>query len=260
MQFFTARMAFCNQCGRALAESEKVCQHCLDKEHPPRTITGEDSNWLFDDAAQAPSCGKATASMILGFFFFLLPCAFLAVVMGHMSLGEIRKSAGKLAGAGRAKPGLILGYLGIILLPVFLIGGAITIPALLRARIGANEASAVAFVRRLNTAEFERFRARPDQGYTCDFRDLEEFGIPEGRIPSMTLNVKKDGYIFMLEGCKGQAWSGAKPTTSYAIAAAPIAVNTSGVRLFCSDQSGVIKSDIVSQSVEKCLTDGTPLD
>jgi type IV pilus assembly protein PilA len=253
-------MAFCTQCGRSVPEAGSVCPDCLKQQHPPSTIAGQEAHWLFDDAPKPHTSGKATASMILGFFFFFLPCAFLAIVLGHMSLGDIKKSAGKLAGHGRAKAGLVLGYTGIVLLPVFLIGVAIVIPALMRARISANEASAVAFLRRLNTAEFRYSQAKPDHGFTCDFRDLEEFGVPEGRIPGMTLSVQKDGYTFMLEGCKGRTWNETRPTTSYAIAAAPISVNTSGTRLFCSDQTAVVKFGEVRKSIEQCLEEGTPLE
>jgi uncharacterized protein DUF4190 len=253
-------MAFCAKCGRAVAASETICADCLAQEPTPSTSTGQEAHWLFDDAPKAAVSAKATASMILGFFFFVLPCAFLAIVLGHMSIGDIKKSAGKLAGQGRAKAGLVLGYAGIVLFPVILIGVAIAIPALKRARISANEASAVAFVRRLNTAEFQYSRAKPKYGFSCSFRDLEEFGIPEGRLPAMTLHLQKDGYVFMLEGCEGRSSNEPEPAMSYTIAAAPVEPGASGMRLFCSDQSAVIKFGEANKSIEHCLSEGTELE
>jgi len=46
-----------------------------------------------------------------------------------------------------------MGYMGMAIIPVLIIA-AIATPSLLRARIAANEASAVASIRRLNIAEF----------------------------------------------------------------------------------------------------------
>ena len=49
--------------------------------------------------------------------------------------------------------GLVLGYLEIAFIPIVRVLAAIAIPNLLRARIAANEASAVAAVRALNVVE-----------------------------------------------------------------------------------------------------------
>lgn len=61
-----------------------------------------------------PTSGKATASMWLGILSFPLSlCTFgvlsiLAVILGHLALGEIRRTG--VSGHGRALTGLILGY------------------------------------------------------------------------------------------------------------------------------------------------------
>ncbi len=75
-----------------------------------------------------PSSGKATASLILGIFAFLLSWLLiggllgaLAAILGHLALFDIRRSAGRLAGQGSAIAGLILGYVGLgLALLVFL--------------------------------------------------------------------------------------------------------------------------------------------
>jgi len=64
---------------------------------------------------------------ICGFLFpFLLSIA--AIILGHLSLSEIKKSAGRVTGQGLAIAGLVLGYLGIVTIPVILIIAAIAIP------------------------------------------------------------------------------------------------------------------------------------
>lgn len=60
--------------------------------------------------------GLAIASLVCGIgIFVLLPLFFLlapaAVVLGHVAKARIRRSGGRLAGAGLATAGLILGYL-----------------------------------------------------------------------------------------------------------------------------------------------------
>jgi hypothetical protein len=89
--------------------------------------------------------------LILGFLSFLIPSAIAAIILGRVSRSEIRKSQGRLQGDGIALAGLIMGYMGITAIPVLIIA-AIAIPSLLRARLAANEASAVASIQRLNIA------------------------------------------------------------------------------------------------------------
>src|SRR5207302_10179523 len=102
-------------------------------------------------AARPATSGKAIASLVLGLPFVFFPTAVLAIVFGHWSRSEIRESAGRLKGAGMALAGLILGYIGVALVPMLIIA-AIAIPNLLRAKMAANEASAVGSLRTLNVA------------------------------------------------------------------------------------------------------------
>jgi len=104
----------------------------------------------------------AIASLIFGFFFVFFPLSIPAIVFGHIALSQIKRSAGRLGGRGLAIAGLVMGYLGIAMIPLILIIAAIAIPNLLRARIAANEASAATTVRSINTAQLSgnRFRER----------------------------------------------------------------------------------------------------
>ena len=94
----------------------------------------------------------AIGSLICGLLFLFFPAAIAAIILGHLSHSQIRKSAERLKGSGLATGGLVLGYLGVVILPVVLIVAAIAIPNLLRAKMAANEAVAVGSVRTLNTA------------------------------------------------------------------------------------------------------------
>jgi Domain of unknown function (DUF4190) len=103
----------CTSCGAENQETSGACKHCgtplqAAVGDPPYTgPTGTD--W------------KAIASLVCGIAFFFSPAALLAIVFGHLSLAEIRKSAGRLTGHRIAMAGLILGYIGVGLLVILLV-------------------------------------------------------------------------------------------------------------------------------------------
>jgi hypothetical protein len=194
--------------------------------------------------------GKAIASFVCG-VINIFPFFIVAIVLGHISRSEIRKSAGRLKGEGIALAGLILGYLGIIFIPIVLIVAAIAIPNLLRARIAANEASAVASVRELVSAEISYHATHQDAGFTCSFSDLS------GQLDSHVAAGFKHGYTFFLQSCTAEKEGG--PISKFQITAIPKVPNTSGRRAFCSDESAVIRVDS-DGSGEGCLDHGSQLE
>jgi hypothetical protein len=197
----------------------------------------------------AETSGKAIVSLVCGLLFFI-PLAFiLAIIFGHIALSEIKKSAGRLKGDGLAIAGLVLGYLGIVFIPIVLIIAAIAIPNLLRARMAANESSAIGSIRTIHTAEASYSAAHPDVGFTCTFSDLSSL------IDSNLASGQKRGYVFQLSGCTtGEGGTIVK----YQVVAYPVTANTTGVRAFCSDESNVIKVD-ASGSTQGCLENGEVL-
>jgi hypothetical protein len=236
---------FCAGCGSSVSAEDKFCRVC------GRTVSAEAAVMPARSAQGAGSTqtsGKAIASLIFGLLFLFTPFAIAAVILGHLSLSEIRKSAGRLTGNGMAVAGLVLGYAGLAVIP-FLIVAAIAIPNFLRARIAANESSAVGAVRTLIVAETVYAQAHPAAGYTCSLSDLDE-------IDSALKSGRKSGYVFELKDCAaGAAGTG---NVKYRIVAHPAAPNQSGVRAFCSDESAAIKVDS-SGSAAGCMESGSPL-
>jgi len=145
---------------------------------------------------------------LLGFIF---PAAVVAIILGHISRSEIRKSGGRVTGSGLALTGLVLGYLGVSFIP-FLIIAAIAIPNLLRARIAANEASAVSMVRTINIAEGTYAGTHSDVGYACSLNDLRDTSDNIAKLEGR----ERYGYVFRIENCTPKA---------YTITAVPRAVN-----------------------------------
>jgi len=258
---------FCSKCGAAMPDTSRFCDQC-GQPVPGQTATQplQPGAPLQPPPAPYPvaeeTSGKALASMITGIFglLFFFP-AIAAIILGHMSRSEIRKSNGRLKGNGMATAGLVMGYGMIAMIPFILIIAAIAIPNLLRARISANEASAVASLRTLNTAELSYQSEYPKVGFACNIPALGGHGpsAPSAEhaqlIDDRLASLRKNGYDFEMRNCVYDAVDGNK----YQVVAYPTARNQSGVRAFCSDQTGVIKFD-VSGSAEDCLSDGQPLE
>lgn len=61
--------------------------------------------------AQAPTNGLAIASMVVGLFWMWWIGSVLAIVFGHVALGQIARNG--QSGRGIAIAGLVLGYIGL---------------------------------------------------------------------------------------------------------------------------------------------------
>jgi type II secretory pathway pseudopilin PulG len=244
---------FCPQCGKTIAEGAYFCQNCgADTSKVPAGTPAK--------AAVSPvagtgivtpqqTSGLAIASLVCSLVPFFLVTPIVAVVLGHIALSQIKRSAGRLKGSGLAIAGLILGYVSFV--PIILIIAAIAIPNLLRARIAANETSAAQVVRRLTAAEIAYASAHDQTGYTCTLTDLREsLDNPE---PS---GGTKNGYVFEIVGCKAETPGG--PKTMFQVIAYPLTKGSSGRRAFCSDESAVVRYD-ESGSGKTCLESGSEL-
>jgi type IV pilus assembly protein PilA len=241
----------CPACGNPLAAGEQFCRVCGHATSAPAVSTPAGTTPAVVTGAPAKTSGKAIASFICGIFVFCFPASILAIIFGLLSLSDIRKSADRLKGKGLAIAGLVLGGLGILFIPVVLIIAAIAIPNLLRARMAANEASAVASVRTVATAEVTYASAHPDAGFTCSLADLATAGFIDQTLAS----GRRSGYNFELSGCSAGETAA---MGSYRVVAYPVVPNQTGVRAFCADESAVIKVD-ASGSAQGCLESGSPL-
>jgi prepilin-type N-terminal cleavage/methylation domain-containing protein len=129
----------------------------------------------------------------------------------------------------------------LIVVAIILTIAAIAIPSLLRSRIAANEAAAVASIRTISTAETAYAQTFPNIGYTCNLSDLgpPASGQPisptaGGIIDAVLASGLKQGYTLSVSNCTGT------PQVTYSSAAVPVTPGATGVRSFCSDASGTI--------------------
>lgn len=236
----------CPNCGASIGSSSQFCSNCGKS---ISQIPGTPFAQPYSGEAQ--TSGKAIASLVCG-IINIFPLFVIAIILGHISLSEIKKSAGRLKGEGLAIAGLVLGYMGIIAIPIILIIAAIAIPNLLRAKISANESSAVGSIRNLITAEVAFQSTHSDAGFTCNLSDLASAGL----IDSSLASGQKYGYVFELQNCSSEAQGG--PVSKFQIIATPLKFNQTGVRAFCTDQEGIIQLD-KQGSAQDCLDHGVPL-
>src|ERR1700683_341406 len=243
---------FCSSCGNDVPMGERFCHVCGKEvsvgEAPAPTLAAAAEGTVFP----SQTSGKAVTSLVCGLFLFAFPLSILAIIFGHLAVSEIRKSAGRLRGEGMAIAGLILGYIGLAVIPVIMIIAAIAIPNLLRARIAANEAAAIRSVQVLIVSEVSYSSSHPDAGYTCSLSDLADAGLIDKRLAS----GQGYGYTFELLGC--HATAGKAANAAYQVGAYPMVRDQSGRRSFCSDESGTIKVDVTG-SRQHCMVNGSNL-
>mgnify|MGYP001370381767 CR=1 FL=1 len=118
---------FCYNCGARLAEQPQAATATATAQPlptPPQPAPIQPAAYQQPAPTYVPqvipNSALAIASLVSGILAWvpLLPVigAIIAVVTGHMARGEIRRSAGRLAGDGMAIIGLILGYAQLALL------------------------------------------------------------------------------------------------------------------------------------------------
>jgi prepilin-type N-terminal cleavage/methylation domain-containing protein len=145
----------------------------------------------------------------------------------------------------------------LIVVAIILIIASIAIPNLLRARMNANETSAVAAVRTINTAQIEYNSMYPTVGFAPTLAALGGTSCAPPSptsaclIDSQLASGTKNGYAFSLTGVTGT------PAATYQIIASPISPNQTGVRYFCSFADAVPRSAVTA--IATCDTSITPL-
>jgi len=136
----------------------------------------------------------------------------------------------------------------LIVVAIILIIAAIAIPNLLKSKEAANESSAVGSLRTLNTGEVTYAASCPNVGFSATLVELNTGAICTGGlgiIDNVLATGSKSGYSFLYT--PGAAAANGIVYT-YTTAATPITYQTTGQRGFFSDQTGVIRYDLVGSA------------
>jgi len=137
----------------------------------------------------------------------------------------------------------------LIVVAIILIIAAIAIPNLMRARIAANESSAVASIRTINSAEIQYQANFPTVGFAAALTNLGpgaacpnpptalQACIIDNVLATAGVAPGKSGYVFTAVGTG--AVGGVFGT--YVADGTPLTPNSTGVRNFCSVTDAVIR-------------------
>jgi len=131
----------------------------------------------------------------------------------------------------------------LLVVAVILIISAIAVPNFLRSRLRANEASAVASLRVINTAAVTYAITYPDLGFPAQLNLLgganpcSASSSQDCLIDDLLAQGFKGGYNFVWAG------DGSTPSVSFTLTGTPQTIGSTGQNMYCTDQGGVIFYD-----------------
>jgi hypothetical protein len=230
-------MKACTSCSGNLADFVTVCPYCGAAQAVVQSLP--QGGWV----APPKNSALAIVSLVCGVLFFFWPItALAAVVLGHVALSEIKKSAGRLAGQGLAVAGLVTGYIGMALGALFLTAFVIGIRSALRQNVPANETSAVVTMQQFNQALAAYKDKCPSEGYPAALArmgpgkgDCAHANLVDARL-AIARPVRL-GYQFVYT----PGVNGTQKVTVFALVARPIQPGMTGKRYFFLDESGVVR-------------------
>jgi hypothetical protein len=117
--------------------------------------------------------------------------------------------------------------------------------------MAGNESAAVSVLRNINVLEKRHAATHVEKGFTCVMTQLRESQLSSDAHDSSAalLTGQSRGYKFALVGCAAEANGVA---THYQVTAVPVKPYGTGVRAFCTDQTGNIFYDHTGTASE-CL-------
>ena len=185
----------------------------------------------------------AVWSLVLG-VLSIFPLSFLegipAVITGHISRANIRRSNGELGGGGQALAGLIMGYFSVVL-PIVYFAIVLTVAWSLMGTHASVKAGAdpVGDIRALNTAIMTyktKFSSYPPSlkvlGPNYSGKDSAEAA---GLVDFSLAVGLKDGYLYRYERSNGDE--------GYTLQVDPFSLKANSGKHFYSDQTGVVRYD-----------------
>ena len=135
----------------------------------------------------------------------------------------------------------------LIVIAIILIIAAIAIPTLLRARIAANESSAVAGVRTIATAQIQYQSAYPNTGFAAAIANLGPTAASGCTTPSSAAACLIDMALVNATNASspksGYVYGGAGLPAQYSEGAYPLLNGRTGNRSFCSVEDAVVRVD-----------------
>ncbi len=169
----------------------------------------------------------------MGFFFSLA-----AIIMGIVALVKINKNQDALKGKGLAISGIVLGSIGILVIPIIAMLAAIAVPNFLRARMAANEAMAQSSIQAI--AQASQTYREVNQAFPQTSIELTGAN-PPFLAESVLQNTEDHGYFINIINTYDDQRFFAK--------ANPVQSGASGTRSFCVVGDGVVRVDMEGNDI-----------
>lgn len=185
-------------------------------------------------AQKKKTLGLAITSLVFGCLFFIPFLGFLfslaAIVLGIVALVSISKSKKTIKGQGLAISGIVLGSIGVIVIPIIAITTAIVVPTFLKNSEQARMESAKLALRTIATA-YETYYA-DNNTYPSSIAELTETDPPYLEYESLELATKN--YYFSCQ---------TEDSYNYICTATPIQCGVTGTKIFKIDNSSEIQEE-----------------
>ena len=184
---------------------------------------------------QKKTLGIAIASLVFGCFILIpilgLLFSLAAIILGIIALVKISKNKDSLKGNGLAIAGVILGGIGIVIVPVMVgILMAIAIPNFMRATVKVNASSAIADLNKIALASKKYYKDK--NYYPVELKDLV---YPESAYISANLFTPEKG-VYDIEIVN-------TGNNSTFLATAAPKTNDMWYASFCVVEDGVVRID-----------------
>jgi len=197
---------------------------------------------------------KSVFALLCGLFFFVPFIGVIAIPLGYAARREIGRSNGELKGLGMALAGIILGYLSVAVVVVSLLviltaGTGLILPR----RPLPGDPYAVGSLRTISTAQKVYTSTYPEEGYSFSLEELGgSGGSPRhaGLIDQGMSTGQSHGYWLLISGCDHQ---------HYNLEARPKDPGKSGLSMFCTDETGLIRKAPPNAALTECLKSGEVL-
>ena len=229
-------MKQCTNCRGNLADFVAVCPYCGVPQPIPQAAV--QPGWEMPPQ----NSNKAIASLVCSVLFMCAPASIAAVVLGHLALIDIKRTAGQMSGKGMAIAGLVMGYLGIGLTTSYIVFMVFMFRTTLGRGIPVNEAAAITTMRAYSQALKSYAEKCPQQGYPATLiplgpgaGDCKHSNLVDVRLAAPV--PVRQGYMYQYS----TGVAGPEKITAFALVARPVTPGMSGRRFFFLDESGVIR-------------------
>lgn len=108
-------MKTCPTCGQEIQEAAIRCRHCKNWLVAPGAVSAAYAT-AGNPYPTTTTNGMAIASMVLGIVWIYWIGSIVGLILGYLALREIRKDPQRMEGKGMAIAGIVLGWIGVVVL------------------------------------------------------------------------------------------------------------------------------------------------